>query len=50
MSETAVISFYTYGVLFANTLVIKLKVGYKAVPVIHINRVIAYFELLEMSS
>ena len=50
VSKATVITFYTYGVLFANSFVVKFKGGYKTVPVIHTDRAIADFQLLETSS
>ena len=50
VSKTAVITFNAYRMGFANSFVVKFKGGYKTVPVIHTDRAIADFQLLETSS
>ena len=46
VSKTAVITFNAYRMRFSNSFVVKFKGGYKTVPVIHANRVIADCKLL----
>ena len=50
VSKATVITFNAYRMLFANSFVIWFKGGYKTVPVIHTDRAIADFQLLETSS
>ena len=50
VSKATVITFYAYRMRFANSFVVKFKGGYKTVPVIHTDRAIADFQLLETSS
>ena len=50
VSKAAIITFYAYRMLLTNLFVITFKGRYKAVPVVHANRVITDFKLLKTGS